>query len=152
WEEWGRGGEELRALVEAAADAGVQLALENSHHRPEASVGTLEVVLERLGTDAPVGLCFDTGHAHVLEADLEESLRAVGPHVLAFHVHDNDGSDDTHHVPYRGTIDWAAVARAVEALDLRGCPFTLELRRRGPYMDDLKAARIAVERMFRGLR
>lgn len=151
WEEWGRGGEELRALVEVAGKGGVRLALENSHLRPEASVETLVGVLERFGAEAPVGLCFDTGHAHVAEADIVSALRAAAPHLLTFHVHDNDGSDDTHHVPYRGTIDWAAFARAVEELELADCPFTLELRRRGPYMDELKAALLTVERMFRGL-
>ncbi len=151
WEEWGRGEEELDALLEAAGEAGVRLALENSHNRPEASVDTLVAVLERLGPEAPVGLCFDTGHAHVAEADLVEALGAAAPHVVAFHVHDNDGTDDTHHVPYRGTVDWAAFARAVGALDLTACPFTLELRRRGPYMDDMRASVNAVERMFWGV-
>ena len=152
WEEWGRGVEELRALVEAAGRAGVKLALENSHNRPEASVEAILAVLERLGPDAPVGICFDTGHAHVAEADLCGALRAAAPRVEAFHIHDNDGSDDGHLVPYRGEIDWPAFARAVVDSGLARCPFTLELRRRGPYMDDLIAARHAVGRMFGAIR
>ncbi len=111
----------------------------------------LVAVLERLGPEAPVGLCFDTGHAHMVEADLVEALRAAAPHVVAFHVHDNDGTDDAHHVPYRGTVDWTAFARAVGALDITACPLTLELRRRGPYMDDMRASVNAVERMFWGV-
>jgi sugar phosphate isomerase/epimerase len=151
WEEWGRGEQELSALIEAAGEAGVRLALENSHNRKEASVGTLAAVLERLGPEAPVGFCFDTGHAHIAEADLAEALKAAAPHVVAFHVHDNDGTDDSHDVPYRGTIDWAAFASAVETLGLADRPLTLELRRRGPYMDDLRASVVGVERMFGGV-
>jgi sugar phosphate isomerase/epimerase len=71
---------------------------------------------------------------------------------LAFHVHDNDGSEDSHLVPYRGSIDWAAFARSVEELDLVKRPFTLELRRYGAYVDDLTAARRSVDRMFGGTR
>lgn len=152
WEEVGHGWDELGALVEAAGEAGVQLALENSHNRPEASIETLLDVIDRLGPDAPVGLCFDTGHVNVAEDDLLAALAAAAPRLSAFHVHDNDGSEDSHLVPYRGSIDWAAFARSVEELDLVKRPFTLELRRYGAYVDDLTAARRSVDRMFGGTR
>lgn len=148
WEEVGRGSEELGALVEVAGEAGVQIALENSHNRPEASVETLLDVLDRLGSEAPAGLCFDTGHANVAEDDLLAALRAAAPRLLAFHVHDNDGSEDAHLVPYRGSIDWTTFARSLDELELGRRPFTLELRRYRSYVDDLTAARRAVDRMF----
>lgn len=152
WEEWGRGQEELEDLIETAGQAGIKLALENSHNRPEASIGALLNTLERLGPDSPAGLCFDTGHAHVAEPDLAEALRLAAPRLLAFHVHDNDGSGDSHLVPYRGTIDWGSFVRGVEEMGLAKQPFSLELRRHGPYMDDLVAARNAVKRMFGGIK
>jgi sugar phosphate isomerase/epimerase len=150
WEETGQGRDELGRLVEAAGEAGVRIALENSHNRAEASVGTLLDVLERFDSEAPVGLCFDTGHAHMAEDDLLSALRAAASRLLSFHVHDNDGSDDSHLVPYRGSIDWEAFAGSVRELGLEKRPFTLELRRHRSYVDDLTSARRAVDRMFGG--
>lgn len=152
WEAVGFGWEELEALVETAGEAGVRLALENSHNRPEASIGVLMATLEKLGAEETVGLCFDTGHANVAEADMGEALRAAAPRLSAFHVHDNDGASDSHMVPYQGSIEWPALARTVKELHLESRPFTLELRRYGSYMDDLTSARRSVERMFGGLR
>lgn len=152
WEAAGFGWEELEALVETAGEAGVQVALENSHDRPEASVSTILATLEKLGADATVGLCFDTGHANVAEADMGEALRAAAPRLLTFHVHDNDGASDSHMVPYQGSIEWPALAQTVRDLHLENRPFTLELRRYGSYMDELTSARRSVERMFGGLR
>jgi sugar phosphate isomerase/epimerase len=152
WEEWGRGLEELVSLIDTARQERVKLALENSHHRPEASVPVLLEVVDRLGAEEAVGLCFDTGHAHVAEESLRGALEACASRILLFHLHDNDGLEDAHRVPFRGTIDWLAFAKDLEELGLGGYPMSLELRRRGPYMDDLLAARQAMERMFGGLR
>ena len=74
-----------------------------------------------------LGFCYDSGHANVMDRgrNFEESLpkrnyagsgyeiewedRALEkmlPHVVNCHLHDNDGSEDSHLLPGEGNIDW----------------------------------------------
>jgi len=56
-----------------------------------------------------VDLALDVGHAH-LNNCLDEFLTLPFSHV---HLHDNDGSDDTHSAVGEGSIDFVAVMEAV---------------------------------------
>ena len=55
------------------------------------------------------GLALDVGHAH-LNNCLDDFLNCRISHV---HLHDNDGTDDTHSAVGEGTIDFTAVMTAV---------------------------------------
>ncbi len=55
------------------------------------------------------GLALDVGHAH-LNNCLDDFLNCRISHV---HLHDNDGTDDTHSAVGEGTIDFTAVMKAV---------------------------------------
>jgi sugar phosphate isomerase/epimerase len=57
--------------------------------------------------DTPLAL--DTGHAHQNRC-LEEFLRFPAAH---YHIHDNDGKEDSHLAPGKGTIDFRPVMKAV---------------------------------------
>ena len=54
-------------------------------------------------------MCFDTGHAHMTEGAVV-SLEGCSDAVGFLHVHDNDGSLDSHDVPGQGTLPWEALA------------------------------------------
>ncbi|HQC12737.1 MAG TPA: TIM barrel protein, partial [Methanoregulaceae archaeon] len=56
-----------------------------------------------------VDLALDVGHAH-LNNCLDEFLTLPFSHV---HLHDNDGTDDTHSAVGEGSIDFQAVREAV---------------------------------------
>jgi sugar phosphate isomerase/epimerase len=56
-----------------------------------------------------IGLALDVGHAH-LNGCLDEFLTCPIRHI---HLHDNDGTDDTHAPVGNGTIDFKAVMKAV---------------------------------------
>ncbi len=113
-------GEDDRALrIDLAADAvaeiaalahtcGVVIAVENM-------LGTVigcheDELLQIISRASPedCGICFDSGHAN-LKGRAVEMARALLPHTVTTHLHDNDGKDDLHQFPGEGMIDWAAL-------------------------------------------
>lgn len=71
-----------------------------------------------------LALALDTGHAHI-SGDLASETVAAGRWLRTTHVHDNNGSQDTHEPPGLGTIDWEAWGRALDRIEYRG-PIMLE--------------------------
>ena len=70
-----------------------------------------------------VGACLDLGHAHIngwYEYDVADAIRMVGKRIKVIHVHDNFRSDDHHIEPYRGTIDWPGVMKALKEVGFEG--------------------------------
>ncbi|HCJ90740.1 MAG TPA: sugar phosphate isomerase/epimerase, partial [Acidaminococcaceae bacterium] len=54
------------------------------------------------------------GHAHVNGWDMCRVIAALGDRLVSFHIHDNDGSGDTHQPVGRGTIPWGPVLAAMK--------------------------------------
>lgn len=81
----------------------VPLVLENVWEEdPELHVELLEAVKSPW-----FGFCLDVGHQHSFsKTSLDEWLRATGPYLKEVHLHDNDGSFDTHLPVGSGTIDF----------------------------------------------
>lgn len=99
----------IRELAVLAEEAEVVLAVENQP--PGYTCGEAEETLKivEAARSASVGVCFDTGHAN-LTGRFEEEARRLLPRTVTVHIHDNDGSEDQHLFPGRGTIDWALLA------------------------------------------
>jgi sugar phosphate isomerase/epimerase len=105
----------LDALLPAAEQAGVRLALENML---PAHVGTVSADLLAFidHYDSPwLGVCFDTGHAHVADErgyaeGATAAFVALRARIIAFHLADNSGARDHHLQPPYGSIDWEALA------------------------------------------
>lgn len=72
--------------------------------------------------------CLDVGHATLLHdyTSPEELIRALGGRLRALHVHDNDGRDDAHLMPYCGDTDWDKVTAALKEIGYSG-DFTFEV-------------------------
>ena len=105
-EVWGPVARALDELVPAAEAAGVELALENSFRSTYLARNGAELAAFVARYDHPaVGVCFDVGHAHILEGAVE-TLEVLRPHIVTMHLHDNDGVRDQHLIPGRGTVDW----------------------------------------------
>jgi len=92
--------EHLRAF---AKPLGVRLLLENIPNE----LSTPEKLVEFLKTGHfnDVGVCFDSGHAH-LEGGVAPALEILKDHIRSTHIHDNNQDKDAHLVPGDGTIDW----------------------------------------------
>ncbi|HET6427912.1 MAG TPA: sugar phosphate isomerase/epimerase family protein [Phycisphaerae bacterium] len=101
--------EVLNALAGRCRELGVGLALENM--LPHLFAGPTRDLLWILGAlgSAGVGVCLDTGHAH-LAGDLPAVVDKLSGHLWMIHVNDNNGQGDDHLPPGRGRIDWPGLA------------------------------------------
>ena len=109
-------------LLKKAKACGVVIALENMPF-DKLTLSTPEQVLNFVKEfDSPFfRVCLDTGHAAVLGLSPADSVRLVGrDYLTCLHVHDNDGAQDRHWVPYSGVIDWADFSRALHEIGYEG--------------------------------
>lgn len=97
----------VAALLPAARDCGVALALENIVSEGT-TVGSLRALLDDVDPAGEAGICFDVGHAH-MEGDAPGALEEALPRLRHLHIHDNDGTDDQHRAPGSGTVPWEPV-------------------------------------------
>jgi len=117
WSQLARSIEQLGAF---GRETGVRYAFENlpGYHAIGADAPRLAAALAEIG--APnTGLCFDTGHAHMV-GGAAEALRACGGQVLYVHLSDNSGKGDDHDMPTYGTLDTNAIADALKAIGYSG--------------------------------
>jgi sugar phosphate isomerase/epimerase len=77
-------------------------------------------------THLNLNVCFDVGHAH-MRGSIENEYRLLKPRIRSTHVHDNNGTDDSHLFPGKGTIDWARTMDLLRSADGQ-YPLLLELR------------------------
>lgn len=66
-------------------------------------------------------ICFDTGHANVFGDDCGKMIRMCGDLLKVLHVHDNNGKQDEHRMPFEGTIDWESFRMALKKIRYDGC-------------------------------
>lgn len=109
-------------------DPGVQIVLENVLE-PEPEM-LLDIVK---GVDDPrLRMCLDVGHVNAYsELSVMDWLETCAPYISHFHIHNNDGSWDTHSALNCGSISMRQLLNQAEML----CPnatFTLELPEASP--------------------
>ena len=125
----GLGLSRLCRVVEAAGEAGVRIAFENTDS-PE----LLNAVMEYF-TEEHVGFCYDSGHENWLTPGIRW-LRKYGDRLFCTHLNDNDGTFDHHWIPYDGNADFDLICE-----ELRDCrlPETLsaEVAYRGQYRENI---------------
>jgi len=99
-----------------ARDMGAMLVLENVYEEePSGMVRVLEAL-----SGSGVYHCLDVGHLNAFsETGLDEWLDATGRHVRQFHLHDNDGSGDSHGPIGTGTVRFDRVAEFIGRMDER---------------------------------
>ncbi len=95
----------------------LNLAIENmslTGGKPRYGVTPEELLDLTEGIGLPnVGICVDTGHAHLSGLNVADFLRGVGDHLHATHIADNHRNADEHFAPFNGTIDWKPVMKAL---------------------------------------
>ena len=105
----------LHHIMALAKGYGVQMVIENVGLRTKNNVlFTLPEYLELFKEFPEAMALLDTGHAHVNGWDLAQVVEALGERLLAFHVHDNDGSGDDHLPVWQGNTDWEGFFAAVK--------------------------------------
>ncbi len=90
-------------VMDAASRIGVRVAVENVFDETPEALGML---IDRIGSP-DFGFCFDTGHCNLFsKVPREKWFDALGRHILEVHLHDNDGTADSHRALGDGTIDF----------------------------------------------
>lgn len=92
-----------RKVMETASRIGLRVAVENVFDEdPEA----LQMLIAKIASP-DFGFCFDTGHFNLFSTvSMEQWFTALGRNLVEVHLHDNDGSADSHRALGRGTIDF----------------------------------------------
>ena len=116
------------ALKPYCEEYGVRIALENMWQQPNGKIDHStcsrpeEFVryVDALSSEWFVA-CLDIGHAPLVGVDPCELIRALGRNRLrALHVHDVDGIDDLHTLPYFSKIHWDSVCKALKEIGYEG--------------------------------
>ena len=106
-----------------ARQRGVEVLLENTPNE----LSSAERLMMFLNvTHLNLNICFDVGHAHML-GSIENEYRLLKPRIRSTHVHDNNGTEDSHLFPGKGSIDWPRTMDLLRSADGQ-YPLLLELR------------------------
>lgn len=133
-------------ICAAAADHGVQVALEVMPNRLSSAPALVTLLEEQLdGVEA--GICLDYGHAHLM-GDLGEAIETLSGHLWTTHVHDNRGTRDDHLVPYAGSINWDAAIMETQKIGYEDV-LMFEVAANGDPVDVLQRTARARERLER---
>jgi sugar phosphate isomerase/epimerase len=92
----------LDILVKMSSDLGFKLAFENI---PGVNTNTGYIAKFIETHMLPVGICFDTGHSN-MENSVYNDIENYGHLFYSTHIHDNNKTDDSHSLPFTGTINW----------------------------------------------
>lgn len=68
-------------------------------------------------SDERIRLCLDIGHAHAMtspELTVEKWIEVLGRYIGHFHLHNNDGSGDSHSAFDCGTMDMHSILKTIE--------------------------------------
>lgn len=120
--------EALMPLLEAAAENGLQLSLENTRECSPDNVNAVFKLLAAIPeTAGKIGLCFDMGHANIFTGTRNDYIAyfdRLGKHVpiIHWHVHENWGDRDSHLTLFTGAAgqDASGVRALVKRLQARG--------------------------------
>ena len=87
--------------------------------------------------DSSAGICWDTGHAHLMRFDQPEAIKYLGERIKCTHIHNNNRKEDGHFPPDNGNIEWDKVMAAFASVGYDG-PLTLETHCQYPIEDLLR--------------
>lgn len=129
----------LEELSVFAKQRGVEILLENTPNELS-SAERLHYFLEVTHLD--LGFCFDTGHAHMKDG-VEAQFQLMKPRIRSTHLHDNDGTSDSHLFPLlhkEGSIDWKKTMPLLTAKEA-AWPVMLELRESDQFPNPFEAVK-----------
>jgi len=136
--------ESLLLIDAACRDLSLRLAVETPlPHLVGGHPEELQWLLERL--PPAVGMCLDTGHAH-LGRFIDAFIDMARGRLLHVHMHDNRGTHDDHLIPGEGAIDWGSFFDGLRRVHYAGA-LVLELSCDSPSSAYFRAALDAAGRL-----
>ena len=116
----------LSPFLEDAKKVGIGIAVENmvdfSSHRRRYCGGDPEELIELVDyfRDPSLGMCIDTGHAHISGIDVGSFLRMAGSRLKCTHIDDNLRDRDAHLPPFMGSVNWKDTVQALKEIGYTG--------------------------------
>lgn len=109
----------LTEISDRCRELGIGFVLENK--LPHLFAGQIRDLMWILGAleTTEVGVCLDTGHAH-LAGDLLTAAHKLSGHLRLVHASDNRGRYDDHLAPGDGEIPWERLLRQLDRVHFRG--------------------------------
>lgn len=121
-----------RRLMPLAKKYGVKICLENLWEKhgdvyvdapcidAKEACNYIDVLNEEAGEEV-FGFCLDIGHTKFYNTDIYEFIQTLGKRLTVLHLHENDGTSDSHMVPYTQfgaegpsrCIDWESVLKGL---------------------------------------
>ncbi len=112
----------IRDMVCQAEDMGVTIAMENAE---DYGNHYLEFVFSDIQSPN-LGFCYDSSHDFIAMEFRGKALQKWGKLLAATHISDNQGINDDHLLPGRGTINWDNVVKQFSKTSFKGT-FMLEV-------------------------
>lgn len=112
--EWDRTEEFLGSLATMAKGLGITICIENLYTsvgdhiiegpccNAKKAAARIDRMNAKYGAEV-LGFCFDTGHANLIGIDFEDFITTLGNRLKVLHIHDNDGVEDLHQIPFTFT-------------------------------------------------
>ena len=86
----------------------------------------LDILNEEAGGDY-FGCCLDVGHANLTRRNIKEFVKTPGDRLTILHIHDNDGNEDLHMIPYSylattscHVCDWKGFVEGLKEIGYKG--------------------------------
>lgn len=133
--------DEIRSF---ARQRGVEVLLENTPNELSSAERLNDFLAQ---THLDLGYCFDIGHAH-MRYGIDDQFERMQRRIRSTHLHDNDGQEDQHLFPGKGSIDWAHAAGLLRSCP-EGCPLMLELREAAEMERPVEEAKRAADDLLR---
>lgn len=132
--------ERFKKIIYIAEENGINIAIEN-----QGNPDYIAYVFENIKSDR-LKFCFDSGHERFYSPKLD-LLKMYGNMLIALHLHDNDGSEDTHALPFTGGVDWNKLAKRLGEINYSGA-IALETLNKGfeNISDPVEFLHIALEK------
>lgn len=122
-----------RQLIPTAKQYGVKVCLENLYNWRKKHIeggctdaGEACWYIDTLNAETEediFGFCLDVGHANMMGKNLYQYITTLGKRITVLHIHDNDGINDGHMMPYTQTslpVDWEGFLRGLKEIEYDG--------------------------------
>lgn len=120
WDEaWSEYVATIRNFARIAEQAGVRLAMEIRPYEMVSNADGMRRLTEAVESPA-LGVVFDTAHFLVQKELLPVAIEKLRDRIFLVHLADNDGANDYHWAPGKGTVPWDGVLQALRKVGYTG--------------------------------
>ncbi|MEM1506712.1 MAG: sugar phosphate isomerase/epimerase [Candidatus Bathyarchaeia archaeon] len=116
---WSNLVETFKVCSGISEEKGLKLCLEPRVGENISNTDAMLRLLDAVGSEN-FGAVLDVGHLHAQKEILPLSVEKLGSKIFYVHASDNDGRDNYHLPPGRGTVDWDALVIALNKHGYRG--------------------------------